>query len=285
MQMQPARFLTVTLTMLTLTACARGSSTAQSAIALSAIHGAEWAHELLETGTVQPIAQPRPSAMLGPYIAAFLSLPHFELSHSAISGVLSGGAILFQDHGSIRDESYALLEELGLILQVDIPDRLNRALDRQLSLNTYRDGLMETAVRSQAHVTTLDNREEEASMLVRELRTRASTIQRTLSDALKAKDYATASSRQAELSLVQGELAVATAKQREIGNIIDLFDDSLTTAAERLQAIDANREALIAGVSVTNIPGSEDIGVLEKAKNSRRRLNPIDTFGPTQNVQ
>lgn len=281
MQMQPARFLTVTLTMLTLTACARGSSTAQSAIALSAIHGAEWAHELLETGTV-PIAQPRPSAMLGPYIAAFLSLPHFELSHSAISGVLSGGAILFQDHGSIRDESYALLEELGLILQVDIPDRLNRALDRQISLNTYRDGLMETAVRSQAHVTTLDDREEEAGMLVRELRTRASTIQRTLSDALKVKDYATASSRQAELSLVQGELAVATAKQREIGNIIDLFDDSLTTAAERLQAIDANREALVAGVAVTDTAGAEDLGVLLSTPRRGRQSDPKDVFGPVQ---
>lgn len=283
--MRSARLLSIGLVTIALSACVGGASPTPSIFTFAAPTGARWAHELLETGRVQPAPRPRPSAMLGPYIAAFLSLPLLELSHASVSGVLSGVALLFHDQGSIRDESYALLEELGLILQVDIPDRLNRALDRQLSLDTYRDGLIDTAKRCQAHVTTLGDRDDEAGVLVRELRTKASTIQRALSDALRAKDYATAGSRQAELSVVQGELAVATAKQREIGNIIDLFDESLATAAERLQAIDANREALIAGVTVTNIPGSEAIGVLEQSKNSRRRVNSTDVFGPTQNAQ
>lgn len=282
--MHSARLLSAGLVTLTLSACVGGTSDAQSIFTVAAPTGARWAHELLETGTVQPSERPRPSAMLGPYIAAFLSLPLLELSHASVSGVLSSVALLFHDHGSIRDESYALLEELGLILQVDIPDRLNRALDRQLSLNAYRDGLLDAATRSQAHVTTLEDREKEVGMLVRELRTKASTIQRTISDALDAKDYATAGNRQAELGLVQGELAVATAKQREIGNIIDLFDESLTTAAERLQAIEANREALIAGITVTDTPGSEAIGVLEQQAKSRRRMDTTDLFGPTQNV-
>jgi hypothetical protein len=271
-------FVALSALTLCLAGCAEATNGAPSMLSMAARNGASWSHQLLLNGTVKPAPRPRPAAVLGPYVATFLSLPRVTESHAALSGIRSGTAILFAERG-IRDESYAMLEELGLILHVDLADRLNRALDRSMSLDTYREGLVSAATRSNDHLAILADREDEATARVRELRGRASTIQRSLSEALRAKDYATAGSRQSELSVVQGELAVATAQQKEVGNIIDVFEDSLETAAERLEAIDANREALIAGVSVTDIPGTEDIGVLEEAARGRRRSDPDEVFG------
>jgi|GEM_PF-1614930 len=277
------RFHTLLASTLCLTACFSGDATVPSMLSMAARNGASWSHQMLITGTVKPSPNPRPSAQLGPYLAAFLSLPYIEITHSSVSGVMAGTSILFEDRG-IRDESYALLEELGLILQVDVADRLNRALDRHMSLDSYREGMIDVATRVQEHVAVLEDREDESNALVREIRSQQSIVQRNLSNALRDKDYATAGSRQSELSEIQGELAVATAKQKEITSIIRLFEDSLDTAAERLAAIDANREALIAGVSVTDIPGADDLGVLEEAERGRRRADPKYVFGPTQNV-
>lgn len=276
--MRTVGFRIITVALLCLTACGGDASITPTTLSLAARNGVRWTNELLGTGTVKPVKPPRPSAVLGPYVAAFLSLHLVEPSHAAMSGVRAGTSILFGGRG-IRDESYVMLEELGLILQVDLSDRLNRALDRQMSLDTYREGLIAAAKRSQAHLTELHDRADESAAQVRALRSQTSTIQRSVSDALRAKDYATAGSRQSELSAVQGELAVATGKQKEVRNVISLFEDSLDTAAERLEAIDANREALIAGVSVTDIPGTSDIGVLEEKVRGRRTADPEEVFG------
>ncbi len=265
-----------------LTACLGASEEVPTMISMAARKGALWTNEIMTAGIVKPVPAPRPSAMLGPYVAAFLSLPLIETSHAAFSGVLSGTAILFEAQGGIRDESYALLEELGLALQVNLTDQLNRALDRHMALDAYREGLIDVATRSQEHLGELETRKDDSETKVREIRKQSSIIQRALSDALREKDYATAGSRQAELSEVQGELAIATSNDKEIGNIIRLFEDSLDIAAERLAAIDANREALIAGVSVTDIPGADDLGVLLDAPRRTRRPNPEEVFGPTQ---
>ncbi len=269
---------------LLLTSCfGGGEGSAPAFIALGARKGIGWSNELLWVGTVKPAPPLRPSALLGPYLAAFLSLPLANGNHAAVSGVLAGMAILHEDKGGIRDESYALLEELGLILQVDLTDRLNRSLERQMALDTYREGLVDVATRAQEHLTTtLASRDDDAEAKVRELRKQQSLVQRNLNEALRAKDYATAGSRQSELGRVQGELAVATAEQKEIRNVINLFEGSLDDAAERLQAIDANRDALIAGVSVTDTPGAQDLGVLEDAPRGTRRADPEDVFGPLQ---
>lgn len=283
--MRRTTFRTAITTVLLLTACSGGTDAAPSMVSMAARNGARWTHEILTTGVVKPMPPPRPSAMLGPYVAAFLSLPLVEISHSSVSGVLAGTSILFADRG-VRDDSYALLEELGLALQVNLKDQLNRALDRGIALDAYRDGLVDVASRAQDHLTNeLERRQDDADAKVREVRSQASDVQRNLNAALRAKDYATAGSLQAEASQVQGELAVATAQQREIRDIIGLFEDSLDAAAERVAAIDANRDALIAGVSVTDVAGADDLGVLQDAPRGRRRADPEEVFGPTNSTR
>lgn len=259
-----------------------GEVQAPSFIAMSARNGASWSNELMATGVVGPVQEPRPSALLGPYLAAFLSLPLVNANHAAVSGVLAVETMLHGDTAGFRDESYALLEELGLILQVDLVDHLNRSLERHMALDTFRTSLIDIATRAQEHLTTtLEKRDNQATVEVRELRNRSTLIQRNLNSALRDKDYATAGSHQAALSMVQGELAVASADQKEIRNVIKLFENSLDDAAIRLQAIDANRDALIAGVAVTDVTGAEDLGVLLDAPRRSRRPNPEDVFGPT----
>ncbi len=266
-----------------LTSClGGGEERAPSFIAMGVRNGVSWSNELMATGVVKPVQRPRPSALLGPYLAAFLSLPLVNANHAAVSGVLAGTTMLYGDDAGSRDESYALLEELGLILQVDLVDQLNRSLEREMALETFRESLIDIATRAQKHLaTTLESRDDQSNEEVRELRNRSSLIQRNLNEALREKDYATAGSHQAALSVVQGELAVASAEQKEIRNIINLFEDSLDDAAVRLQAIDANRDALIAGVTVTDVAGAEDLGVLMNAPRRSRRPNPEEVFGPT----
>lgn len=270
----------VLLSTLTLVGCVGTSKdTLPSHISLAARKGALWSHELLMTGTIAPRPPLRPSALLGPYVAAFLSQPFVHPSHAAVTGVLAGTSMLFEE--GVRNESYALLEELGLVLQVSVPEMLNRSINRTLALDTYREGLVESANRGQEHLVILHERLDEANAEVREIRRRASELQRALNAALRAKDYATASALQSQVSEAQGQQAVSTAAQKEIRSIIELFEDSLQTAADRLVAIDANREALIAGVSVTDLPGTDDLGVLEEGSRTQRRANPEDIFGPT----
>lgn len=278
------RFPGVLLLALTLTACFGLGKKEVSVPVLAANRGMQWAYELMLTGRVAPPQLPRPSAMLGPYVAAFLSLPVVDTSHAAVSGVLSGVAF-FIDEGGNRDESYALLEELGLALQVDLPNLLNRGVDRRGTLDIYRTGLIDVATRSQEHLGLLESRLDEADEEVRAIRKQTAEVQRALNDALRAKDYATAGSRQSELSVVQGELAIVTSKQKELRSILNLFEDSLDVAAERLAAIDANREALVAGVTVTDIPGADDLGVLRDSERSQRNTKPEDVFGGTQPTQ
>lgn len=270
---------------LCLTACfGGGNDEAPAMISMAARNGFRWSYELMTTGTVEPLPPLRPSAMLGPYVAAFLSLPTTNITHAAVSGVLTGTSFLYEDAG-ILDESYALLVEMGLTLQVELNDHLNRALDRRMALDAYREGLIDVSTRSQEHLELLETRLDEADAEVREIRRRSTQVQRNLNSALRDKDYATASSHQSELSKVQGELAVASSQQKELRNIINLFEDSLDLAAERLVAIDANREALIAGVTVIDIPGADDLGVLEKTGFRRRRADPKQVFGPAQPVE
>lgn len=269
------------LATLALTACfGESGNDPPSLISAAARKGALWSHEILMTGRVTPRRAPRPSALLGPYVAAFLSLPLVHTSHAAVSGALAGTSILFEE--GIQDESYALLEELGLILHIDVPDMLNRSIDRQMALDAYREDLIGVAERSQEHLVILENRLDLADEEVREVRREASELQRALNTAVRNEDYATASSLQSRVSDVQGQLAVSTAEQRELRDIIDLFEESLDIAAERLVAIDANRGALIAGVSVIDLPSSEDLGVLEEAERGQRRADPEDVFGPVQ---
>lgn len=247
---------------------------------MAARNGIRFGYDLTMIGRVIPMPGPRPSAMLGPYVAAFLSLPLIETSHAAVSGVLAGTTLLQEDQG-VRDESYALLEELGLLLTIDVEDILNRSADRQQTLDDYRASLVDVATRSQEHLGQLEQRQDDADAVVREVRKQASEIQRALNNALREKDYATASSRQAELSAVQGEVAVATAEQREVQSVVNLFEDSLAVAAERVTAIDANREALLAGVHVVDIPGADDLGVLQEGERGRGP-DAEDVFGPTE---
>lgn len=273
----------VLLMTLLLASCLGHGNDTPSFLTKSTHDGAIWGQELMFTGKVHPKPAPRPSALLGPYLAAYLSLPFVRASHAAVSGVLASIDVLHDDNAGTRDESYALLEELGLLLQVQLTDHLNRAVDRTVALDAYTKNLIDTAKRAQEHLTTtLAQRDDDATAKVRELRSQSTLIQRTLTTALRQKDYATASTHQSKLSDVQAELAIATADQKEIRTIMNLLQDSLDEAVTRVQAIDANRDALIAGIAVTGVPGADDVGVLKNAPRGRRTPASEDVFGPVQ---
>jgi len=99
---------------------------------------------------------------------------------------------------------------------------------------------------------------------------RARTIDRDLSKALRDKDYANAARKQEELKPAQEALQKTELEQEEVESLLDIFVDLLELTDERLNAIEKNREVLIAGHTVVDVPGIDDLGVLQREK--RRRL-------------
>jgi chromosome segregation ATPase len=176
-----------------------------------------------------------------------------------------------------RNESFALLEELGTMLQVDIQDMLNRSQTRSRTLDAYMEGLIALLRRANAHRERMEQTIDELSSERREMRKSTSAIQRELSQALRAQDYATASRKQQELISAEGELAILETRVDEERSVLRIFEKYLEIGEDRLFAISENREALLAGIKVVEVPGIDDLGLLEQ-ENRRRNSGSEGIF-------
>lgn len=217
----------------------------------------------------------RPGALLGTYIAQYLV--HSSMFHSATAGIEAQMQFLFDDEFE-KTESFAILEDLGVILQVDIPDMLNRSVSRAQSFDTYVENLTNFMERSAVHVAQLEQELEEISDERREARRVASDTQRELNDALRDQDYSTASGLQQRLILAQGDLAEVEAREDEKRDVIRLFENLLDVGEERLNAMESNRQALLAGIKVTELPGVDELGILEQGSRRGRSRNSDSIF-------
>ncbi len=76
------------------------------------------------------------------------------------------------------------------------------------------------------------------------------------------------SQKQQELISAQADSAMAVGDAREVRTTLSVMNELVDIASERLSAITQNREILISGLKVVEVPGIDDLGIIIQ-RNSR----------------
>ncbi|MBI3332083.1 hypothetical protein HYZ99_03955 [Candidatus Peregrinibacteria bacterium] len=222
----------------------------------------------------------RPSPMLGLFVSLYLERGTVFAESSALRGLGATVQLEAGDRMSL-DDTFALLQELGTALQVDVPELLNRSQNRAETLNQYLSQLHSVARRSFTRNQQLEGELEALSERQREERAAVTAIQRVINKALREKDYGTAGAEQKSLVTAQTKLDMTEGELERMRDIQRAFRDLLEIAEERVTAIEQNREILIAGLSVVELPGIEDLGIIMDSEGEGRRRGE-SIFGPIQ---
>ncbi|MEK7591194.1 MAG: hypothetical protein AAB489_03235 [Patescibacteria group bacterium] len=258
----------VLVLLLFLTGCGGGKKASEAEVLskTDALQG------LVNLATQDPL-KARPSAMLGIFTTAFLSLQDMTSSDSAVRGI--GALVLLIEKEDIAmDEIFALLQELGTALQVDVPDTLNRSDDRAKTLNAYFESLKNVGERSKKKRDELESLGKSLDQERKTQREVVTGIERQVNTAIRAQDYATAGGLQQRFTQEQTKLAELESRIDRLRQTLSLYQKLLEIAEKRVQAIEQNREILIAGLKVVDLPGVEELDILEQ-KNRRDLISPF----------
>lgn len=204
-----------------------------------------------------------PSAMYGFFVA--ISLARGGLLSTALRGVGAQAALAEEQKPDV-DTSFAILQELGTVLQTDVPDTLNRSTDRPQTLNAYMASLKSIMERAVEERKSLEAFTDSLRQKQRTERGVLTTIERDIRKAIDAQDYALAGSQQRALSDAQTKLSETEAEFERRDRTLRTYKELLKIGEERYQAIEKNREVLIAGLTVVEIPGIEDLKILEEQR-------------------
>ncbi|MBM3231122.1 hypothetical protein FJZ28_02225 [Candidatus Peregrinibacteria bacterium] len=251
---------------LTLSGCSGG----KTEIPLEA-SGARTAAAIMHLLAQQVSVNRRPSATMGIFSGIFTSQGVFLPVKSAILGFETQQKILEGFARADTDENYALLLEVGNILQVDIIDTLNRSANRRETLDTYIQSLRNTGILLERKIGELEMLLDEVQNEVREQKKLTREIEKIVKKAVKDQDYAVASEKEQELQTAKADLAEMETKAGQTEDMLGRFRELYGVAAVRLQAMDNNREILIAGLKVIEVPGIKDLGILEQGKSYKTR--------------
>ena len=219
-----------------------------------------WSQQLLPQSIGTTIGS-RPSAILGSYISLFLSKTS-GLRVTGAKDAVNVGVSLLLDNAQTTNDSFELLQSVGTVMQVNIQDMLNRSPDRRIALDAYTDTLSNLLVQSKISQQTLEQQEKNLQATMKTQERAVSNAQSLLNAALAKQDYASASARQQDVSDAQSELTKTQTQDKQLTSTIEIFKKLNSSGDQRLSAIKANREVLIAGVHVENVPGIDTIGVL-----------------------
>ena len=210
----------------------------------------------------------RPAAVLGVYVTHFLSGNATVQAKSAIDGIAAQMQLYF---GQVADSesSAAAIEQLGTTLQVNIIEMLNRNVDRSKALDDYIAFLEGAMIEARATGDNLEGQRKELDSALSVQRKEVAALKREVDKAVKDKNFALAGAKQELLGLADIKFSTMENQKKQIVAAQDLLEELLQIADERLAAITSNRDALLAGVAVTDLPGVEELGILKKG--SRRR--------------
>ena len=206
----------------------------------------------------------KPSALLGAYSSLYLAQGVFLPVKSAQIGIESQEKLLEGQVKLEASETFALLKEFGIILQVDVTDILNRSTNREETLDKY--------LRSLANIMTLADRKiKEMEALSDKLKDEAGDkkkkvrdVERIVSKALKNEEFELAGSKQEELTNAKTELAELEAKRDQVEDVLKPYEKMMDIAKERLNAINKNKRIIIAGLKVVDVPGIEELDILQE---------------------
>jgi len=213
----------------------------------------------------------RPSATMGIFSSMYLAQQGGFLSvQSALEGIETQNKLLSGQTGTLKEETFVLLQEFGSVLQVDVNDMLNRSTDRSTALNRYIQTLKNVTILAERKEIELETQLKQTGKERKEQRKVVRELKRDIKKALKEEEYTAAGYKQPLLVEAESQLAETETKERQTEDILDRYKDLIEIAQERLQAIEENRKILVTGLKVIDIPGVKGLDIIEK-KRSRRR--------------
>lgn len=219
----------------------------------------------------------RPSAALGAYVSSYLAQGVFVRVNSALLGIAAQQRLIAGQNVPTAGETFTLLSELATLLQVNIPDMLNRSPDRAKALNDYVRSLRATGEVAEQKYNELQTRREQLEERRREERNIARDLEREINQDFRNENYSAAAEKQEDASTAEAALSQTEVEIDQTRDIIRRYEDMLEIADKRLEAIVRNREVLVAGLKVIEVPSIESLDILEDGPRTRRERG--DVFG------
>jgi len=222
----------------------------------------------------------RRAAPLGLFTAEYLSTSPAAM---AVEGGKKGIAVQTQmvaRQQTISDPDFDLLQAFADALQVDVADLLNRSVDRQQTLDTYSEALTNVATRANDRYKELTALLEELKQTARDQNKEKTQAERDLKKAIDNKDFTDAGEKQKAVLEKQDAFAQTDLKRKETEGVADTLDKLLTLYGQKILAIQQNREVLIAGNKVVDVPGIEDLKIIERTRKTtvKDRKTGFDTL-------
>jgi len=211
----------------------------------------------------------RPSGALGIFSTMYLAQGFFLSTESAVQGLKDILGIVRDQEKPLSDESFALLQTLGDTLSVDVVDLLNRSTNRIETLDRYTESLTNTIAATKLKLDELKTALGILALQKKERRTLVTDLTRLQKTAITAKDFSTAAEKEQELIKARTALSETELTESQSKDMQSRFKKLLDIAEKRKAAIDTNRQLLLSGLKVADIPGLQDLGIIEKGSTIR----------------
>ncbi len=170
---------------------------------------------------------------------------------------------LDQDGAVNTNADVDLLNALVTLLGTDVQQLLDQASSREDAIDFYQESVeshvQQGLIRFRAMQDIADRAEDDSNRFERRIR----EIRKEIDDAIGESNTSRVSLLTDELIQKQSQLAEADSRAIVNSHLSEAFQDVLEPLDERLQAIRANREALVKGVTVVDMPGVEDLKIIE----------------------
>ncbi len=217
----------------------------------------------------EPLSNTPRAPLIGVHAATFLGTEATNLIHGSLDGITAVDTLQGRAPTSNGNETFALLERFGQLLSVDVMDVLNRSTNRAETLTAYLKELTDTTTQAEQRKELIEGEVDALNDVRREQNRTVTTLERDGRNALRNNEFEKAGRNQQDLQTARTNLETTEAKIDEREEIITLFERLIPVAKERIDAIDKNREVLIAGLKVVDVPGIEDLGLIQDTRTTR----------------
>ncbi len=225
--------------------------------------------QLLKQNVVRRL--PRKGALLGVYVAQYVSQAILHPVRAAIAGVEAQSIIANAAMPSTSGPDFALLQNFGELLSIDLGDMLNRSINRQVALDGYLANLNAVGKQANDRYTILLSQLKELGTQKRAADRANSDLKKEVQAAIKAKDFTLAGEKQALQTESEKNASDINARLLQTQNVVSSYNTLLTLFGQRSVAIDKNRELLISGLKAVDIPGVDALNIIQREKGATTR--------------
>ena len=181
--------------------------------------------------------------------------------------------LLDQEGPASTERGLLILQEFGSLLQIDLTAMLNSTQDRPRALNQYLESLKAATQVAKEVQGELEEKIDSTKDQIKDLKKSERAAKKEVKRLFDEEDFAAGGAKQNELSEIELQLAKMESEEDRTEDTLGHYENLTGIADKRIEAIKKNREVLIAGLKVVDIPGVDDLEILMREKRGffRRR--------------